>query len=477
MIHSPRRSSRFVTLAVGVALAAGGASLPSATASAAEDGPLLSYIVNTKPNSSHTRDAAEAVAENGGIVVETYRKIGVIIARSSDPDFARNLRARGTKGDIWSVGQARTAGIEASNGDASVARAAGGKAATARAAALTPDPMESRQWDLPLIKATQAQEINPGSKRVVVGILDDGIDDTHQDLASQVDDSLSTNCLTGKPDSSSGSWRPASPTADYHGTHVAGTVAAARNGVGVVGVAPGVTLAAVKVVNPDGFIYPEAAICGFMWAAEHKFDVTNNSYYVDPWLFWCRNDLDQAAVQDAVLKAIAYATKQDVFNVAAAGNENYNLADKKTDTASPDDTTPVTRPVNNDCLSLPTEAPGVVQVASVTQAKAKSSFSNYGYGKIDVAAPGSSILSTFPGNRYGTISGTSMASPHVAGVAALLKSTHPKADPAQLLQLLRAQADPLPCPTTGAAVAQCTGTTAYNSLFGYGLVDALDAVS
>ncbi|NHC45756.1 S8 family peptidase [Motilibacter aurantiacus] len=477
MISSPRRASRLGTLALGTALAAAGASLPSAPASAAEDGPLLSYVVNTKPNSSHTRAAAEAVVANGGTVVETYRKIGVVIARSSDPEFADNLRARGPKGDIWSVGQTRTAGIEASVDDATAVASAGRRTARATASAVTPDPLESRQWDLPLIKATQAQEINPGSKRVVVGILDDGIDDTHQDLAAQVDDSLSTDCLSGKPDSSVGSWRPASPTADYHGTHVAGTVAAARNGVGVVGVAPGVTLAAVKVVNPDGLIYPEAAICGFMWAAQHDFDVTNNSYYVDPWLFWCRGDEDQAAVQDAVLKAIAYATEQDVFNVAAAGNENYDLANKTTDATSPDDSTPVTRPVDAECLSLPTEAPGVVQVASVTQAKAKSGFSNYGYGKIDVAAPGSSILSTFPGDRYGTISGTSMASPHVAGVAALLKSTHPKADPAQLLQLLRAQADPLPCPTTGAAAAQCTGTTAYNSLFGYGLVDALDAVS
>ena len=105
-----------------------------------------------------------------------------------------------------------------------------------------------------------------------------------------------------------------------------------------------------------------------------------------------------------------------------------------------------------------------------------SSFSNRGLGKIDVAAPGSSILSTIVDNNgYGTKSGTSMASPHVAGVLALMKSVHPTWTPAQMIAKLRSQADDKACGTTTAGPA-CVGTPADNSYFGEGVVDALDAV-
>jgi len=115
----------------------------------------------------------------------------------------------------------------------------------------------------------------------------------------------------------------------------------------------------------------------------------------------------------------------------------------------------------------------VVTVAATTQAGAKSSFSNFGQGVIDVAAPGSNVLSTWIGGSYMSLSGTSMASPHVAGVLALLKSTHHAATPAELVRLLRAQADDKACP---AADRRCTGTLMDNAFFGEGIADALDAV-
>ena len=94
------------------------------------------------------------------------------------------------------------------------------------------------------------------------------------------------------------------PTTSDHGTHVAGTIAAARNGVGIVGVAPNVRIASVKVVNDDGFIYPEYAVCGFVWAGLKHMDVTNNSYYVDPFEFYCEDQPDQYAAKEAVRRAV-----------------------------------------------------------------------------------------------------------------------------------------------------------------------------
>ena len=75
-----------------------------------------------------------------------------------------------------------------------------------------------------------------------------------------------------------------------HGTHTAGTIAAAANGIGIVGVAPNVQIAGIKAGNADGFFFPEAVVCAFMWAGTHGFDVTNNSYFADPYLFNCKND-------------------------------------------------------------------------------------------------------------------------------------------------------------------------------------------
>ena len=116
-------------------------------------------------------------------------------------------------------------------------------------------------------------------------------------------------------------------------------------------------------------------------------------------------------------------------------------------------------------------------VPTGTQDSRLSSFSNRGLGKIDVAAPGSTILSTIvTNNGYGTKSGTSMASPHVAGVLALMKSVHPTWTPAQMIDKLRAQADDKACgAATGGPV--CVGPVEDNSYFGEGVVDALDAVS
>lgn len=171
---------------------------------------------------------------------------------------------------------------------------------------------------------------------------------------------------------------------------MAGTIAAAKNGFGVTGVAPGVKVSGIKVSTPDGFFYTEAVVCGFLWAAEHGVDVTNNSYYTDPWLFACKNDPDQGALVESLTRAIKYAERKGTVHVAAAGNARHDLSvDAIEDRTSPNDTEPVTRTIDPSvCPDIPTMLPGVVTVSATGAKGLKSSYSNYGKGVIDVAAPG-----------------------------------------------------------------------------------------
>ena len=457
------------------------------------DGYLMSYVLNARiANPGQTRLIEAAVARAGGVVVQSWPQIGVVVAHSDRADFRKDVRAYGGNA-LESVGASRTA--EVSEGTPEDLSASWGRGASAykkahpkpangdlSGALVNPadpatDPREADQWDMVQIKADQAHKITDGDRNVLVGVLDSGIDPDHPDLAPNIDVADSVSCVdAGRPDQSEGAWYP---TTSDHGTHVAGTIAAARNGVGIVGVAPGVRMAAVKVVNDDGFIYPEYAICGFVWAGLHKMDVTNNSYYVDPMMYWCDDQADQAAVLEAVGRAVKWSTERGTVHAAAAGNAATDLTNNVEDRTSPNDTTPITRVINEGCIDIPTELPGVVTVSATTRTEQLASFSNRGLGIIDVAAPGRTILSTIVNNNgYGTKSGTSMASPHVAGVLALMKSAHPDWTPAQMVERLRAQADDRPCSAPeGGTSTPCVGTSTDNSYYGEGIVDALDAVS
>jgi subtilisin family serine protease len=505
------RHRRALALPAGLAVAASLALLPGTPATAAPaaetapstaaDATSLSYVVNVAPGHRPSATLRRAIAEAGGTIVTSYDRIGVIVVHSADPDFAKTVRkVRG----VQSAGATRTAPLpSAATTDTGAPQVLGAKdLAAAKAAAKAAgeqDPLEPLQWDLPAIKADKAHEKSLGSKKVTVAVIDTGVDDTHPDIAPNFDRQASVNCVAGKPDTADGAWRP-SAAESPHGTHVAGEIAAAKNGVGMTGVAPGVKVAGIKVSNPDGFFYTEAVVCGFMWAAEHGVDVTNNSYYTDPWYFNCKDDPDQKALVEAVSRASRYAEKKGAVNVAAAGNENYDLAsDEITDPSSPNDTTPGDRTIDpSKCLDIPTQLPGVVTVAATGAKGLKSSFSNYGRGVIDIAAPGGDstayqtpqppatsglILGTLPGGKWGYMAGTSMASPHVAGVAALIKSTHPHASPATVKALLYAEADATACTDPydidgdGKVDAVCEGPKNRNGFYGWGTADALDAVT
>ncbi|AUY54724.1 S8 family serine peptidase [Streptomyces sp. CB01881] len=449
--------------AAPVAAEAPAAGAPAAaphTAAAGWAAGTRAYLVISAP--ADVAAAKAAVAVKGGTVFASYDAIGVIVAHSTTVGFAAALR--GVTG-IQQVGATRTSDVPAD---------AYSPALPANPAQSATTLTESNRWDMTQIKADQAWAVTTGSPTVKVGVLDTGVDDQHQDLAPNFDAADSVSCAYGKADARTGAWRDV----DTHGTHVAGTIAAAKNGKGVIGVAPGVKIASVRIAEPTSTLfYAENTVCGFVWAGDHGFKVTNNSYYTDPWQFNCPNDLDQAAIIEGVKRAQEYAEGKGSLQVAAAGNSNYDLANKTTDSESPNDSTPVTRTISNACLDIPTELPGVVTVAATGSGSGKASYSNFGRGVIDVAAPGgdgaTGVYSTLPGGKYGTKSGTSMASPHVTGVAALIASADPSLTPADIRARLATQANDLACP---ASDSRCTGTTANNAFFGEGQVDALKAV-
>ncbi|MGC4892564.1 S8 family peptidase [Micromonospora sp. DT31] len=479
-----------VTLGVGLAAVGG-------TAPVAAAGPDTSYLV-LAPQGSGTAKAAARVAAANGTVVAAYDKIGVLVARSSAPDFSTRVAGAG----VESVASTGGLGTALDEGETVEVPAAAVAAATADP---TAEPLYGQQWDMDMIRVPQAHAVNAGSPSVVVGVLDSGISSSHPDLATQIAKDKSASCIGGAPNTAEAAWNP---TTSDHGTHVAGTIAAAVNGVGVTGVAPGVKVAAVKVVNDDGYIFPEAAVCGFMWAAEHGFQLTNNSYYIDPWELNCRNDARQRPVWKAVQRALRYSQSQGVLHVASAGNSNYDLAHKITDTGSPNNGTPEDRQnLTNACLVLPAEAPGVVTVSAVGPTGDKSYYSSYGQGVVEVTAPGGDtrfrtrgvtststdgILSTTFNtatrtNGWGYKQGTSMSGPHAAGVAALAVSAHPGMTAGQLSSFLERTAVAKSCPSgvynpvplipagPNAYDATCSGGKR-NSFYGAGVVDAYNAV-
>lgn len=328
----------------------------------------------------------------------------------------------------------------------------------------------SEQWNTAAVDATGAE----GSANVVVGVLDSGIDAAHPDLAKAVDRDDSVGCLTGVPDRSADAWQP---TTSAHGTHVAGIIAAADDGRGITGVAPGVRVASVKVIDDSGYVDPEAAVCGLMWAAARDMRVVNTSFSVDPWGVSCARREGYQVVHEAIARAVEYSTAQGTLDIAAATNDAVNLTSSPRSGVSS---------APSSCEELPAGVREAVTVSAVGRGEVKTGYSSYGLGVVDLAAPGGDygdcVLSTVP-DGYAPLCGTSMAAPHAAGVAALVASTYPEFSARQLRRALFQGARPMPCPTDydltgdGNQDAFCAGYNGYNAFYGRGMVDAAGALA
>ncbi|MFD9894799.1 S8 family serine peptidase [Amycolatopsis sp. NPDC059027] len=434
----------------------------------ADTGRALRYVVAFDRGTAE--DVARSrIARDCGDTTAYYPQIAVAVATSADPGFAAR------------VGPSRTFSAQAERLASQRANGGAVRPQPARATLAPTDParvpgadLTGEQWDMRAINAPWAHDVARGSRDVVVGVLDSGIDPDHPDLAAAVDADDSAGCLTGAPDTARAAW---APTTSAHGTHVAGIIAAADDGKGVTGVAPGVRVASVKVIDDRGYADPEAAVCGLMWAAARHMRVTNSSFFVNPWSLSCVRGNDHGVVHEVLARAVEYATSAGTLNVAAATNEAVDL------TPSPRSGTPMD---GGGCEALPAGLRDVVSVSAVGADRVKAGYSSYGLGVIDVTAPGGEagrcVVSTVPGG-YAPLCGTSMAAPHAAGVLALLASTQPGQGPRQLRRALESSAMPMPCPADydltgdGLQDAYCAGYEGYNGFYGHGMVDALAAVA
>jgi subtilisin family serine protease len=515
-----------LSAAVCAALLAAVVGWTSVSAAGAVGG--ANYIVLYK-SESVPANAAKAIQQAGGTLVYAYDQIGVAVASSSDSSFRSKL----LQIDPSVENAAATAGFATQVVDDQASGPPEGD--LPNAPATDSDSLSGLQWDMRQIHTPQAHAITGGSPAVLVGDIDTGVDFNHPDLRQNVDVADSANCVSGAPVAGL-----AAQDDNGHGTHTAGTIAAASNGFGIVGVAPNVRIAAIKAGDAAGFFFPESVVCAFVWAGTHGVDVTNNSYFADPFLFNCRNDPVQRAIWIAEQRAIRFAMDQGTTVVAAEGNQSDDLSHPTQDVTSPDNTTPETRAVTNACVVIPVEIPGVIGVTADGNATQgtdagqypdylKSFYSSYGSSSADVVAPGGDslfghtaeapngrVLSTWPAGMpctrsvqeptgdptyptavYCYLQGTSMASPHVAGVAALIVSLYGSAKspqngklrPGEVSALLQQTADPQECPETlppgyasfvatdNGAPQTCTGGPGHDSWYGAGQVDALNAVT
>ncbi|WP_159883875.1 S8 family peptidase [Paenibacillus puerhi] len=272
------------------------------------------------------------------------------------------------------------------------------------------------QGNLPQIETEAGWEFTKGSDQVTVAVVDTGADLSHPDLRDQLVGGINVVNQGSAPEDDVG-----------HGTHVSGVIGAlVNNNLGIAGMSWYNRIMPVKVLDGTGAGSTYSVAQGIIWAVDNGAKVINMS-------------LGNYADAEFLHDAIRYAFERDVVMIAASGNDN------------------------TDRPGFPAAYPEVFAVAAVDSNNSKASFSNYG-DYIDVAAPGVSIASTYLHNQYAALSGTSMASPHVTALAALIRSVNPALKNTEVMQLMRDTATDL-------------GPKGKDMYYGYGLIDVARALA
>ena len=498
-----RRKTLAFALAGPVALSllvaggqAGGA--PTGVAS----GATVEYTVLIETGA--TRQAAvDAVAAAGGTVVRDAAAVGALVVNAPANGFIQLVSASAAvygAAHSTPIGRIpRTEGGTLPRDEVSSEHSSTPAAAPAAAPAVGMDPLDNLLYGLHMVRSDLARAVQAGDSRVLVGVLDSGVDATHPDIAPNYNAALSRNFATDIPADPNGV--PIDGPCEFagcvdppgwddsgHGTHVAGTIAAAANGFGVSGVAPNVSIVSIRGGQDSGYVFLQPVLDALVYGADVGLDVINMSFYIDPWLYNCTSNpadspedqLEQRTTIEAVNRALTYAHTKGVTLVNSLGNEHNDHGNPRDDLTSPDYPVGAEYPRDIDnatCLSLPVEGKHVIGVSSLGPSFTKADYSNYGTEQITVSAPGgwfrdglgtpsyrtneNMVLSTYPRNvllargwidaegnvtpagvasavlRYcdGTqcgyyryIQGTSMAAPHATGVAALIVSRFGRED-------------------------------------------------
>jgi subtilisin family serine protease len=355
---------------------------------------VVAILAMAVPNSSFAQKPAPVVTDSGRVGIEAPAVPGQFIVK-----FKTSTEKSLRHADLASVGATvvdRIPALDAEVVEVASAKQRGTPAAAQEALAnlkrnpnveyvepnyimkvtFTPnDPSLGQQWGWDKVQAKQAWDVTQGSSNVVIAIVDTGIQSSHPDLDSKIVAGYDYVDNDSTPTDGNG-----------HGTHVAGTSAAeTNNSTGGAGMCPNCRLMPVRVLNNSGSGTMAGVANGITWAADHGAKVINMSL--------------GGGGATTLQNAVDYAWGKGVFMACAAGNDN----------------------TSSTTNSYPGAYTNCFAIASTTSTDARSSFSNYG-SWVEVAAPGSSIYSTWLNSGYNTISGTSMATPHVAGLAGLLAS-------------------------------------------------------
>jgi subtilisin family serine protease len=475
------------------------------------------YVVLFHQQSSLPNQVDRRVGDAGGTIVARIPEIGAVVVTSSNSAFASAMAADNSVSDVGEdlvvpmIPSAEGLALQAA---ADLEAQAGGPVEAPGSDAQTgSEPFYTFQWDKKRMRASNqgSYAVQRGRRDVVVAVLDTGADILpvpHQDIAPNLDFARSRSFFPASGpngDPLPSSW----DDKNGHGSWCLSAVGAPINGRGISGVAPNVTLVALKVLGDNGSGSFTALAQALVYAGINRFDVASMSLggylrHADP---------NTQPLIKLVQRAVNFARSYGVTPIAALSNESFNVSDGN---------------FFRDFIVVPAEIDGVIGVSATGYFNLKASYSNYGVGKTDISAPGGdfavqaisnsvplgggSVLGAwaqevFGPNAYAFASGTSMATPNAAGVCALIISQNGDFTPDNSKKLhmspqaveaiLQRTANNQPCPEprevnyftvfpvgtlpVGTQLGQpnqrCQGDAGYNNFYGKGIVDAFKAVT